>query len=472
MTRVILVPNLEIVAGNHQSGAAGIALGRLYVVRVTDALGDPVVGDTVSWLVVTGSGTLSASATETDNGGYAFVRHTLGPTPGVQTVRATVTGDPLPNSVTFEATATQPFIPQLTATFAVPPLYGHHDTFVRDGIAFVCAWNSGVYILDVGNGAAGGTPSAPVPLSQLIPGDNGVPGGPAVHNAWWFHNPVRNETRYLFLGQEGPAVGGLGVGSSGDIHVIDVSDLTHPVEVAFFHLDGAGTHNFWMDEARQVLYAAYYNGGVVALDVSGVLQGDLASRLLGRVTSGGSGGTYAWGVMLSGGSLFVSDFLSGLWQLDPITLATIGGGHNVNERYTSDLWVAGTHAYTGTWGGSSRQGGVGNAIKVWRLEAAGPVLADSLILAGGNTISDIEVSPDGKLLLATTERGDPAVRGFYLMSLADPAHPAIIGRVVEQDGLHTGTFATIAGRLYVFGAKNPGFQLPALKIYDVTGAVP
>ena len=46
-------------------------------------------------------------------------------------------------------------------------------------------------------------------------------------------------------------------------------DLAHPNEVASFHLDGAGTHNFWMDEDAQILYAAYYNQGVVALDVSG-----------------------------------------------------------------------------------------------------------------------------------------------------------------------------------------------------------
>ena len=41
--------------------------------------------------------------------------------------------------------------------------------------------------------------------------------------------------------------------------MVDVSDLPHPKEVAFFHLDGAGTHNFWMDESRQILYMAYYN---------------------------------------------------------------------------------------------------------------------------------------------------------------------------------------------------------------------
>ena len=34
-------------------------------------------------------------------------------------------------------------------------LYGIHDTFVRDGLAFVFAWNTGVIIYDVGNGIRG-----------------------------------------------------------------------------------------------------------------------------------------------------------------------------------------------------------------------------------------------------------------------------------------------------------------------------
>ena len=58
---------------------------------------------------------------------------------------------------------------------------------------------------------------------------------------------------------------------AGDIHVVDLSDLTAPKEVAFYHVDGAGTHNFSVDEANGVLYAAYYNGGVRALDVRGDL---------------------------------------------------------------------------------------------------------------------------------------------------------------------------------------------------------
>jgi len=60
---------------------------------------------------------------------------------------------------------------------------------------------------------------------------------------------------------------------------------------------------------------AYYNGGVVALDVSGQLIGDLSNRLIAEITPGGPGNTYTWGVQLSGGSLYAIDMLSGLWQL-------------------------------------------------------------------------------------------------------------------------------------------------------------
>ena len=208
---------------------------------------------------------------------------------------------------------TEPSTPVLVARQVVPRNYGIHDTFVRDGIAFVFAWNTGVIIYDVGNGMAGGSPAVPVEISRLITASNRVPGGPAVHNGWWFHNAVTGERRYLFIGQEGPSV--TGSESSGDIHVVDISDLTRPTEVAFFHLDGAGTHNFWMDEEQQILYAAYYNGGVVALDVSGTLTGNLSGRLLSQARPGGTGNTFTWGVQLANGFLYAVDMLSGLWQL-------------------------------------------------------------------------------------------------------------------------------------------------------------
>ncbi|HXE58742.1 MAG TPA: Ig-like domain-containing protein [Gemmatimonadales bacterium] len=213
-----------------------------------------------------------------------------------------------------------PASPTVVKSQAIPEHYGLHDTFVRDGIVFAFAWNTGVIIYDIGGGGRGGSPSNPVEISRIVTGSGEVR-EPAVHNGWWFHNPNTGEKRYLFVGQEGS--GSIGSTSSGDIRVVDVSDLAHPVEVGFYRMRDdrrnmvAGAHNFWMDEEKEILYAAFYNGGVVALDVSGTLSGDLAARELARVQPGGAQNTYTWGVQLSDGSLYASDMESGLWQLRP-----------------------------------------------------------------------------------------------------------------------------------------------------------
>ena len=354
--------------------------------------------------------------------------------------------------------------PALVALVDIAPDYGIHDTYVRNGIAFVCAWNSGVLIYDVGNGIAGGTPAAPAPLGSIIT-DPGPSKQPADHNAWWFHNAATGEHRYLFVGQEGPGV--IGSKASGDIHVVDVSNLYGPQEVAFFHITGAGTHNFWVDETNQILYAAYYNGGVVAIDVSGVLSGDLSSRKLAQLEPGGAGNTYTWGVQLVGSSLYAIDMLTGLWQLQRVgnVFQKKSGGNNVPERYSSDLWVFGNHAYTGTWGGAARNGNPGNVLKIWRLSASGaPALVDSIVTPAIATVSDVEVSPDGKQLIMSAEGGTNG--GVYVYGLADPEQPVLLGFYPVARGVHTATVATINGHRYVFAAKNP--TGPALLILDVT----
>jgi hypothetical protein len=347
--------------------------------------------------------------------------------------------------------------------------YGIHDTFVRDGLAFVCAWNSGLLIYDVGNGIMGGSPANPQLVSTFITSANGVPGGAQVHNAWWFWNPTNGQKRYVFIGQEGP--GTIGSSSRGDIHVLDVTNLAAPVEVATYTLAGAGTHNFWVDEQAQILYAAYYNGGVVALDISDTLSGNLASREIARIQPGGVGNTYIWGVQLYNGSVYATDMLSGFWQIkltgNAFTVA--GVGNNVPERYGSDQWVANGYAYSGTWGGLPRGGRLGNALKIWRLSATGaPVLQDSIITTGIGTVSDVEVSPDGRLLMFSAESGPNA--GIHFYNLTNPAAPVFAGSYLVSTGVHTATFSTINNRLYVFGAKDPG--LPALLILEVTGLAP
>ncbi|HEY4217277.1 MAG TPA: hypothetical protein VGM67_09065 [Gemmatimonadaceae bacterium] len=202
-----------------------------------------------------------------------------------------------------------------------------HDTYERDGLLFVALWNDGVEILDIGGLGTGASPEHPQVLGSV------VTAGGEVHNIWWYHDPSGSK-RFAFVGQEGP--GTVGSTSSGDIHVIDVSNLTAPKEVAFYHVDGAGTHNFSVDETNGILYAAYYNAGIRALDI----RGDLGTcpksdqsfdaalnlsrcdlRLMGRELATGladvNRGVYVWGVSYQNGSLYASDMLNGIWKLGP-----------------------------------------------------------------------------------------------------------------------------------------------------------
>lgn len=198
-----------------------------------------------------------------------------------------------------------------------------HDVFVRDGVLFTAEWNDGVGVWDIGGAGAGGTITAPKRLSRLP-----TVGG-AVHNMWWFHDPTTGSKRYLFVGEEGP--GAIGSTSSGDIHVIDVSSFSEPKEVARYRVPAGGVHNFSMDEANGLLYAAFYNAGLRVLDVRGDLgtcsgsqkltDGRCDLALMGRERAyfTGSGAVYIWGVHWSSSGVFASDMLRGLWRMTPAT---------------------------------------------------------------------------------------------------------------------------------------------------------
>lgn len=183
-----------------------------------------------------------------------------------------------------------------------------HDVYVRDGLAFLSQWDDGLVIVDVGNGIAGGSPENPVEVGrvQTLGGDT--------HNAWYWP-----ESQYVFVGEED-------FGTPGVMHVVDVSNLTRPVEVARFAVPGDTPHNFWMDEEREILYLAWYESGLRALDVSGELLGVL--NLQGREIAGieygngfgcpfaGSDATCTWAPQLHNGRIFISDLNTGLWVLE------------------------------------------------------------------------------------------------------------------------------------------------------------
>lgn len=199
-----------------------------------------------------------------------------------------------------------------------------HDTFVRDGLLFLALWDNGLQIWDLGGCGDNAAPDNPRVLGSVTTVNGHV------HNVWWYHDADGGK-RFAFVGEE--LGGSIGSSSAGDIHVVDISDPTQPKEVAFYHVPGAGTHNFSVDEAKGILYAAYYNGGVRAIDI----RGDLATcavnqrvttgagvtrcdlRLMGRELATGLLDTgkpvYVWGVQYLGGSVYASDMLNGIWKL-------------------------------------------------------------------------------------------------------------------------------------------------------------
>lgn len=199
-----------------------------------------------------------------------------------------------------------------------------HDTFVRSGLLFVAVWNDGIQIWDIGGCGSGATPENPRVLGSIV-----TVNGQA-HNIWWYHDPSGSKS-FAFVGEEGAGI--IGSSSHGDIHVVDISEPSSPKEVAFYHLDNAGTHNFSVDEANGILYAAYYNGGVRALDVRGDLsactpaqQLTIANnvtrcdlKLMNREIATGlldaNRPVYIWGVQFLAGSVYASDMLNGIWKL-------------------------------------------------------------------------------------------------------------------------------------------------------------
>jgi hypothetical protein len=203
-----------------------------------------------------------------------------------------------------------------------------HDVMVSDGLAYLSYWNDGLVILDVGNGIKGGRPDQPKLVSQYRYDLNSLYsrvdqlyglGARGTHTAW-------RHGKYVFVGDEvyasRPATG-LADGNDltfGRMHVIDVSDLERPREVAWYEPTDGGVHNVWV--AGDTLYLGNYQGGARAVDISGELKGDLLrqGREISWILTADSVGfrprsTFSWGAVVKDGNIFVPDINSGLWIL-------------------------------------------------------------------------------------------------------------------------------------------------------------
>jgi hypothetical protein len=194
-----------------------------------------------------------------------------------------------------------------------------HDDQVVDGLAYLAYWRDGVVILDVGNGIKGGSPEHPQFVSQFrfnydeLYGSGWVAGSHAVFR-------YKN---YVFVGDEVfpghfDLVSRERIPVRGIAHVLDVSDIQHPREVATYSVPEGGSHNIWVVD--DVMYMGYYNGGARVVDVSGELRGELydQGREIAHFWSGDAQGyrpnlPFAWGAFPYKGMVYVNDVHGGLW---------------------------------------------------------------------------------------------------------------------------------------------------------------
>jgi hypothetical protein len=209
-----------------------------------------------------------------------------------------------------------------------------HDVWVRDGIAYSSEWGTGVVAVDVGNGKYGGTIEKPK-LIATYPTTSG-----ATHEIYPYVQKSTGKT-YMFLGDEimnrqgrvwegtnyGPTLGqkgGVAQTSAGYTHIIDFTDPKNPKNIAKYHQEEFGSHDIIVED--DVMYQAYYDGGLRVVDVSGELLGNLAEQRReiavfkafdpnGRTANA----SFAMNAMPWKGHILFTDFNSGLWvaKLEP-----------------------------------------------------------------------------------------------------------------------------------------------------------
>lgn len=189
-----------------------------------------------------------------------------------------------------------------------------HDVIVKDGLAYLSYWDDGLVILDVGAGIAGGTPTDPRLVSRHVYSYELQ--GERFGNT---HHAIRYRN-WVFVADEILGCVACETGPRGYVHVIDVTDIENPVEVAFYRVPEAGAHNLWVEDEK--LYVAHYQAGLRVVDISGELRGDLwrQGREIGRFLTGSPdaevpNAPMAWGPQPYKGLIYVSDLNSGLWIL-------------------------------------------------------------------------------------------------------------------------------------------------------------
>lgn len=202
------------------------------------------------------------------------------------------------------------------------PGHSIHDVWIEDGIAYSSNWRDGVVAVDIGSrdselADAGGSPENPVML-----GSYSYPSG-RNHAAFPFKSQSTGDF-YVIAGDESFPYGlptrNNPVAAAGWIHFVKFDGWDQPKEVARYQVPEAGTHNFWV--VGDVLYVAYYNGGLRIVDISGELMGNLydQGREIAKFEPTHAdaivpNAPFTWGPQPYKGHIFISDWNSGLWSI-------------------------------------------------------------------------------------------------------------------------------------------------------------
>lgn len=202
------------------------------------------------------------------------------------------------------------------------PGHSIHDVWIEDGIAYSSNWGDGVVAVDVG-----------LNHSSDMPGANGSPANPTplgsyTYPSGWNHAafPFKSESTGKFYVAAGDEAFPYGLDTQGPnraagwVHFIEFDGWDNPKEVARYQVPGAGSHNYWIE--NDIMYAAFYNGGLRVVDVSGDLMGDLYEQgreialfLPTDPNAAIPNSTFTWGPQPYKGLIFLSDWNSGIWAV-------------------------------------------------------------------------------------------------------------------------------------------------------------
>ena len=214
------------------------------------------------------------------------------------------------------------------------PGHSIHDVWIENGIAYSSNWSDGVVAVDIGGmkfdeadrsqsqfnpllaKAGQGSPSNPIKLAEM-----GDPTG-RNHAAFPFLSKSTGNF-YIISGDENfpwgvMATQGKPSNPRGGFHFLNFTDPDNPKEDAVYQVPEAGSHNMWVYD--DVLMAAFYQGGLRIVDISGELLGDIYSqgREIAVYQSAHKEGkipnaTMVWGAQPYKDYIFFADMNSGLY---------------------------------------------------------------------------------------------------------------------------------------------------------------